>query len=724
MATLILTAVGTAVGGPIGGAVGAILGQRADSEIFKPKGRQGPRLGDLAVQTSSYGTAIPQLFGSMRIAGTVIWATDLKEDRTSAGGGKGRPKTTSYSYSASFAVALSARAIQGVGRIWADGKLLRGAGGDFKTATGFRLYRGSEDQAVDPLIASIEGIGRTPAFRGIAYALFENFQLADYGNRIPSLTFEVAADPGPVTIGAIAEMLSDGAVLDGGTPAVNGYAASGDSVRGAIEALADVMPVSLVDEGARLRMAAGPGVAALLDLGDEAAAAIGGASEFRRRAAGTIPAEVSLTYYDVARDHQAGLQRASRGGASLRADQRSLAASLDAVAAKAFAEHRLAALWTGRATATVNLPPSRLAVRAGSHLRILERPGLWKVTRSSLERMVVSLELVQVPPRGAGDTLSASPGQPIAQLDRPHGPTTLILLDMPLGDDFGASGPHLLVAAGGAEEGWRRAELTASYDGGATWQAAGSTAAPAVIGTSLSVLGPGGSALIDRQGSVEIVLLNEAMWLEGRSDAALVAGANIAAIGDELIQFGEAEALGGGRFRLSRLLRGRRGTEWASGGHVQGEAFLLIERQSLAVLEPPPGTIGGEARLIGHGIGDPEQGAVLSLGMTGEAARPPSPVHLRATRLRNGDLDIAWVRRSRLGWTWVSGSDTPLGEESERYELTLRGAGFERSMTLSAPGFRYTLAEQAADGLTGALSVTVVQIGTTASSREARLILI
>ena len=129
MATLVLTAVGTAVGGPIGGAIGAILGQRADAEIFKPKGRQGPRLGELAVQTSSYGTAIPQLFGSMRVAGTVIWATDLKEDRTSAGGGKGRPKTTNYSYSASFAVALSGRAIGGVSRIWADGKLLRGAGG-------------------------------------------------------------------------------------------------------------------------------------------------------------------------------------------------------------------------------------------------------------------------------------------------------------------------------------------------------------------------------------------------------------------------------------------------------------------------------------------------------------------------------------------------------------------------------------------------------------------
>jgi len=53
MATLILTTVGTIVGGPIGGAIGAMVGQAIDAEIFKPAGRQGPRIADLRVQTSS-----------------------------------------------------------------------------------------------------------------------------------------------------------------------------------------------------------------------------------------------------------------------------------------------------------------------------------------------------------------------------------------------------------------------------------------------------------------------------------------------------------------------------------------------------------------------------------------------------------------------------------------------------------------------------------------------
>ena len=115
MATLVLTAVGTAIGGPIGGAIGAIIGQQFDQNIlFKPQGREGPRLQELAVQTSSYGSQIPRIFGRMRVAGTVVWATDLKETRNREGGGKGQPSTTIYSYSACFAVALSSRRIQGI----------------------------------------------------------------------------------------------------------------------------------------------------------------------------------------------------------------------------------------------------------------------------------------------------------------------------------------------------------------------------------------------------------------------------------------------------------------------------------------------------------------------------------------------------------------------------------------------------------------------------------
>src|SRR3954454_827800 len=102
MATLVLSTVGTVLGGPIGGAIGALVGQSIDQELLAPASR-GPRVGDLSVQTSSYGMQIPRMYGTMRVAGSVVWSTDLVQSSQTTGA-KGQPDVT-YSYSVSFAVA-------------------------------------------------------------------------------------------------------------------------------------------------------------------------------------------------------------------------------------------------------------------------------------------------------------------------------------------------------------------------------------------------------------------------------------------------------------------------------------------------------------------------------------------------------------------------------------------------------------------------------------------
>ena len=60
MATLILGAVAGALGGGFGRVFGTIAGQLIDNALFAPKSREGPRLGDLAIQTSQYGVPIPK----------------------------------------------------------------------------------------------------------------------------------------------------------------------------------------------------------------------------------------------------------------------------------------------------------------------------------------------------------------------------------------------------------------------------------------------------------------------------------------------------------------------------------------------------------------------------------------------------------------------------------------------------------------------------------------
>jgi hypothetical protein len=268
--------------------------------------------------------------------------------------------------------------------------------------------------------------------------------------------------------------------------------------------------------------------------------------------------------------------------------------------------------------------------------------------------------------------------------------------------------------------GWRSAELSISFDGGASWSDIGTTAAPAVIGTALTELPAGDSALFDLAGNVEVELLHEGMDLEARDDDALAGGANLALIGAELIQFGAVERLGPRRFRLSRLLRGRRGTEWAAGDHQAGEGFALIEAAGARPIEMPPGLAAGTAvRLLASGVGDAEP-VEAEIVATGEALRPPSPVHLRAQAAGGGEILLSWVRRSRLGWSWTSGSDTPLGEESERYELELSGAGGVRRVEMSESSFLYAAGARDADG-PGPIAASVVQLGTHGRSRPATI---
>ena len=78
------------------------------------------------------------------------------------------------------------------------GVLLAQDGVPFNEADGFGDF-----QLIDPLIAAAEG-ALAPAHRGLAYAVFEDLPLETFGNRIPSLTFEVIADEEAVPMGWIA----------------------------------------------------------------------------------------------------------------------------------------------------------------------------------------------------------------------------------------------------------------------------------------------------------------------------------------------------------------------------------------------------------------------------------------------------------------------------------------------------------------------------------------
>ena len=731
MATIILGTVGQIFGGPIGGLLGTAIGGAIDRTVLGGSGqsRSVRRASNPALQSATYGEPIPIIVGRMRTAGNLIWSTGIRERTSTAGGGKrSGPATTTYSYTASFAVGLAAGCIAGVGRVWADGKLLRSSVGTFLTPVVMRLHDGNADQAVDPLISAAQGPNGTPAFRGMAYVVFEDMPLADFGNRIPNLTFEIIADDESIDAGVVLTRIAAmagyrGLTVTGSYPRLTGHMVGRAGTLA--EALAPLLAIAdaaiIAGEGLAIVTPADTSAALPAGIGDARRPGDNRSVERQRRAgADTQPGCLELAFYDVDRDYQPGLTRV-RHASHPAIDQRSIAAAMTADDARRLAIDLLATGEAARLEQTVRLPWRWLELGVGATVTMAASPVLWRVSERRFENFVVHLDLVRVraptPIQGAG-------AAPLRQLMRPRGvefagpadtaiadaispvgATQLHVLDLPALPGEAAEAPRLWLAANGSGARWRRAGMAVSLDAGASYANVGTIVGGTVIGTTVTALAPASPFVWDRFSAVEVELLSDRDWMERRSDAAVLAGGNLALIGDELVQFAEVDALAPRRFRLRRLLRGRRGTEAAIREHQAGERFIMIDPARMLAFDPPLDALGRNLHFIASGHGDVEMSAVVG----GLALRPLSPVRLRVRRMADGML-ITWVRRSRSGYGWHDFVDALVGEVAESYAVSLWLDGrFARQQSVNNAAYFYAMTDVAADGGGRSLGIEVTQ---------------
>lgn len=200
--------VGSFVGGMIGGLIGElILGSEKGPTI------RGPRLADKTAQSAAFGAHVHHLWGTDRIPAQIIFSSPLKEKKhkTEIGGkGGGGPSSTgiTYTYSVDIILSFGDRAT-GVKRIWADTKLIYDVTENdikkiwAKEGRKFVVRDGNEAQLPSALEESYHGVGNVSAHRGLFCLEAEDFQLANFANRIPNFTAEVFTD-GESTFGVIA----------------------------------------------------------------------------------------------------------------------------------------------------------------------------------------------------------------------------------------------------------------------------------------------------------------------------------------------------------------------------------------------------------------------------------------------------------------------------------------------------------------------------------------
>jgi hypothetical protein len=295
----------------------------------------------------------------------------------------------------------------------------------------------------------------------------------------------------------------------------------------------------------------------------------------------------------------------------------------------------------------------------------------------------------------------------------PPTPVLPLFMDLPLlsGDEV-PHAPHVAVTA----KPWPGTVAVYDSASDANYSLNQIISRRAVIGTTQNVLPAAKSGLIDNGESLQVQLITG--QLESVTWDAVLSGSNLAAIGDgtagnwEVFQFQDAELIAPDTYLLTKRLRGQTGTDalmpsdWPVGSYF----VLLNSAPSQIELASSNRNVARHYRIgsARRGYDDPSYSHLIE-AFAGNGLRPYSPAHLIAKVQANDDLNVSWIRRTRIdGDSWEL-SDVPVGEESEAYVVRVFVAGaLVREESVNDPAWSYPLASRVDDGIVGSLATIAV----------------
>lgn len=261
----------------------------------------------------------------------------------------------------------------------------------------------------------------------------------------------------------------------------------------------------------------------------------------------------------------------------------------------------------------------------------------------------------------------------VGQQVSPLAPSTRMVIGdwAMLRDADNSAGPYVAME-GFTSSGWGGAELFVGDDD-TNLQSRGVVNSAAIIGFAETTLGDWTYGTVDETNLVTVNIGDDALSSITRA-VLLVGSSNVFAIGAagrwEIAQFQRADDLGGGRYILSGLRRGLRGTEYATSAHNIGDTFVLLSVAGTLKPSMEVGAIGQTRsyRAVTKGRSFNSASSVEYAG-TGEPLKPFSPVRLRKSVASN-DITLTWDRRTRMSENALTGL-FPLGETTEAYEVEI-----------------------------------------------------
>jgi hypothetical protein len=560
-------------------------------------------------------------------------------------------------------------------------------------------------------------------------ALNHAFVVAINDDEIAWLYIDRAAGSG-VTLRSIVEDVSEraGLTVAGGdidatdlTQTVQGYSATQGTGKQWLEALleaydSEVRPHDFTLQFLRRGVAVG-GAIPVSDMG------AGGTTRYEAPTLGDsdLPLKVNLTFADVDRDQQPNTALAQRPQAAadsrreLSLDGSTLA--LDADDALQMADGYLRRQWTKAQTYKLALTRSYTSLEPGD-ARTLDLDGVDRVAKlvrlefgangvltTEWERYAVAVHTPTTRSGGPADGLI--PGEvPV------FGYTKGLALDIPLvSDAHDSSTPLVYLAATPYSDdvSWPGATFYRSDDGIDYEEELGevATSQAATSGYAMSALPDALSTVWDMANSVSIKMFDGE--LASATQAEVANGTNWALLGDEIIGYTTATLVATDTYQLSGLLRGRRGTERATGDHASGERFVLLSGLPRAGLGASD--VGDVIYVRPTTNGGPNGFPQTLNPFSGAALKPYSPAHLEVAN-SGGDKVITWVRRTRIGGEALFGTTPPLGETTEAYVVQILDVSGSviRTYNPTTPTATYTAAQIASDGSPAGVTARVMQV--------------
>lgn len=693
------------LGGLIGGTIGGFIDQTfIFPAIFgNPKGASGPRLEDLTTQLVNEGSPVMFCVGpENRIAGTIIWMTDLvenKKTKRSGGGTGGGQKTTTYTYTVSVAIAWCEGAIMDVSKIWANGKVIYDGVTEDSRYDSITHYKGTGTQNADPLIQSIEGAENVPAFRGTAYTVIENLLLTDFGNRMPVFTAFIKQNSDNTLAACLKTIFSragwnpsyyDLSLLSE-DDVVRGYAMAGpQSVIKCIEPLILAYALGVRDNGGVLQFfPRGNTDEATVQTYDMAAHEFD--SEVPRvltltdNKGQTLPSEVNVIHIDPTNNYQQGNQRDARMVFANRVVTTvNLPMTLSPGQAKAIAARQLWTAHAERILAEFALTPRWMNLQEGDIVNVTlgaEQYAIIVTDMSTGWNFINKIKGIVIQSQtvrditGVSDTGGGDDGGTIVT---PVSSLTTHYLNLPPLQDaqVNTAGFYIATCVTNPDKKFRGATLYASTDG-TTYEDVETFNKEAKIGVTNTALASGvvgDLGVKDTVNTVEVVLKEGELTSATLSEIAK--GKNIAVIGSEIVAFETVELIGIRTYRLSNLYRGLRDTRDTAEleGHIIGEKFILLEQDTLIFIPLEIGQINVPISLkMVPTYGLVANYPAIQFTPNGETLRcfRPDPIWRNTAITPPPNIGIAWMRRSRYVSSVINGTINPLEEAVEAYDILI-----------------------------------------------------